>query len=1031
MLKLYFLLFISFLFSSTLIAQSPHAAQLYGVTTFGGNNYLGSIFHYTPGTNIFTTDYSFERKVQGATPKCKIVAPGNGKYYGTTTSGGNYNAGVIFVWDSATNEYTEPYHFTGIDGNDARGEMIEYDHKFYGITNLGGTNNAGVIYEWDYSNNVYTKKIDLDNASGSNPDGTLTLIGNKFYGFTHTGGQYNKGVLFEWDVTSNTYTKKFDFDSTKGSNPVGKLVPFNGKLYAMCNAGGSSNMGTLYEWDYVTNTVTKKVDFTGTNGSHPLGFLSFYNNNLYATTYDGGTHNYGVIFQYNPTSNTYTKKLDMGFVYYPQLGNIRTVYPLGSLTLKGNIFWGVTSNGNSAGAIFSYDPATNVFSDYFFNNSSGYPVCDVGLTTPAAESYESFLVSGNMLLGTYSSAGVTYTGCIFKFLPDSNQFVSAVHMGAADGLYPNTYLTKLNNKLFGVTATGGYNHNGTIFEYDLTTHQYQTRFEFDGYKTGLQPTTSLTYCNGKFYGINSRGRSFKGSIGVGNTQTFASGWTNNRSYGEIYSWDPVSNLYQNISYNDVRQGLNVYPGATFINYNNKLYTIQPESYTDTATKILASGTVKEYDPIIDSFKDRAIIKAVEGNPFNANGISYYNGKFYGMTMSGGTGYGKGAMIYEWDTTTRVAVRKVILDSIGGFVPYGSLTLAGNEFYGITSNYGSGPSPYSVLFKWNPATNVLKKCSQLAYRCFGNPTYSEGKIYFASATNLTVLDLYAYDPVLDTSYWIREIPTNPGNWNKSCTAPNFYTQLVEVIPNQAPLLSNTPGTLTVCTNEAPHTTNFTLSDADNDSMLFRIASSNTALIPKQNILITHTDSTYTITYTSSANQTGVSIISVIANDGYGDSVNFSFKVNVIASNQIICTPVPIKLLSFTAQAKEKNVLISWQTTAEINLKEYTIERSTDGITFTKIALVNASNDNSYSFIDEYPYSGTNYYRLKSIDNNGEYTYSDIAKVSFQFSQYILTVYPNPVKEILYINANSSIKNIHAVITDITGRKMSEGNYSVIH
>ncbi len=1036
MKKTNLLLIILFVLINNSNAQSPHAAQLYGATTFGGSNYLGSVFHYTPSTNTFTTDYSFQRIVKGAVPKCRIVAPGNGKYYGTTTSGGSYNAGVIFVWDSATNEYTEPYQFTGIDGNDARGEMIEYNNKFYGVTNLGGANNAGVIYEWDYINNVYTKKIDMDTANGSNPDGTLTLIGDTFYGFTHTGGKYNRGVLFEWDVTTNSYTKKFDFDSVKGSNPIGKLVPFNGKLYAMCNGGGSANMGTLYEWDYAANIVTKKCDFTGVNGSHPLGFLSFYNNNLYGTTYDGGTHNYGVIFQYNPTSNTYTKKLDMGFVYYPQLGNIRTVYPLGSLTLKGNVFWGITSNGNSEGAIFSYDPTSNIFSDYFFNNSSGASTCDIGLTTPAAESYESLLVSGNNLLGTYSSGGVIYKGCIFKFSPDSNQFVNAVHMGGADGLYPNTKLTRVNNKLYGITATGGYNHDGTIFEYDLITHQYQTRFEFDGFTTGLQPATSLTYCNGKFYGINSRGRPVKGSIGVGSTPTFATSWANSRPYGEVYSWDPVSNLYQNVRYVDMRQGLNVYPGAAFINYNNKLYTLQPESYTDTATNILASGTIIEYNTITDSFKNKGIIKAAEGNPFNANGLSYYNGKFYGMTMNGGSGYGSGAMIYEWDTTTRVAVRKVILDSIGGYLPYGSLVLVGNEFYGITSNYGSGSSPYSVLFKWNPTTNVLKKCSQIAFRCFGNPTYSEGKIYYTTETNLTVLDIYAYDPVLDTSYLAKEVGTNPGDWNKSCNLPNLYSQLVEVIPNQAPFLSNTPAAVSVCANQPPQTANFTLSDADNDSMRFQITSTNTALIPVQNISITNIDSNYTLTYTSTTNQSGIAVISVIADDGYGDSVNFSFNVTVVSANPITCTPVPVILLSFTAVANKKNVSLNWQTATEINAQQYDIERSIDGVTFDKIGSVNATNNtsgSSYSFIDNEPFDGINYYRLKSNDKDGKYAYSNINTISFESAQNTTTVYPNPVKDILYVDVNSQNKSVGIVVTDVTGRKIYEGlhlNNSII-
>jgi len=102
-------------------AQSPHAARLYGMTQYGGPDHKGSIFYFTPETQTITVAYDF--KVKGKAPKSDIVAPGNGKYYGTTTAGGTFNAGVIFEWDATTGAYNEIYNFTGESGSDARGAM--------------------------------------------------------------------------------------------------------------------------------------------------------------------------------------------------------------------------------------------------------------------------------------------------------------------------------------------------------------------------------------------------------------------------------------------------------------------------------------------------------------------------------------------------------------------------------------------------------------------------------------------------------------------------------------------------------------------------------------------------------------------------------------------------------------------------------------------------------------------------------------------------------------------------------------------
>lgn len=874
MKKIYTIIFTA-LSTIAAYAQSPHAAQLYGMTQYGSYNTKGTIFHYTPSTNTFTTDYVFQEKVKGKTPKCEIVAGNNGKYYGTTTAGGDYGAGVLFEWDSATSAYKDLYNFTGSDGKDARGGMVLHNNKLYGTTNEGGANNYGVIYEWDIATNTYSKKIDLDSATGRNPTGSLTLLNNVFYGFTSSGGGKDKGVLFEWNPTTNIYTKKFDFDSIKGSNPVGKLALFNGKFYAMCNKGGSFNVGTIYQWDYTNNTVTKTFDFNNTNGAFPTNRLTLYNNKFYGTTYEGGIYqtnlsweHYGVIFEYNPTNNAFIKKKDLGFQ-----GGLRG--SLGSLTLKDNIFWGTaTDDANTrTGGIFTWNPVTNqLVSKYGFFVYTATP-CEVERSALGRVPLETMLVSGNYLIGTFSEGASNYFGTLFKYSLDSNQIISLTNMGATDGTYPKGSLTKVGNKLYGLTFQGGNAHAGNIFEWDLTTQQFKERFQLDGYTTGIWPKGSLTWHNGKFYGINSIG---KLKFGGGFTQ---------RELGDYFSWDPATNIYQSLlSAGESR--------SSPVLFNNKMYSTAKYPTNDFA------GTISAFTPTTNTLTDVAflprsagtfdIYQGIEG----ASGVTHYNGKFYGMTTGSINGWPLKGTIFEWDTTTTVMTNKYNFVDSNGIYPTGNLLLVGNEFYGIASNYANSSGSYPCLFTWNPATNVYTRKNQIfGDYPFGTPTLSGGKIYFMKEGSF--LELLEYDPVLDTTIIVHNEPIPlfqlGGNWNyTNCTRPPSYTQLLEVIPNKDPILSNIPNTQTVCSNEN-NTVTFTISDADNDTMSFQITSSNTALIPITNISITNIDSIYTISYTSVNNQSGIDTISIIANDGYGGIVNFSFVVNVNAAPIATVTP----------------------------------------------------------------------------------------------------------------------------------------------
>lgn len=138
-------------------------------------------------------------------------------------------------------------------------------------------------------------------------------------------------------------------------------------------------------------------------------------------------------------------------------------------------------------------------------------------------------------------------------------------------------------------------------------------------------------------------------------------------------------------------------------------------------------------------------------------------------------------------------------------------------------------------------------------------------------------------------------------------------------------------------------------------------------------------------------------------------------------------LPVELTSFEATEKYPGTSqLVWTTATETNCLAFEIEKSTDGIVFSTIGTVKGNGTtvqmHTYQFNDD-DFNFASYYRLKQIDIDGNYKYSDIiflnAETSFQ-SQVL--IYPNPASNLLYIN-NSGNKLFTAIaITDMYGKQM---------
>jgi hypothetical protein len=152
------------------------------------------------------------------------------------------------------------------------------------------------------------------------------------------------------------------------------------------------------------------------------------------------------------------------------------------------------------------------------------------------------------------------------------------------------------------------------------------------------------------------------------------------------------------------------------------------------------------------------------------------------------------------------------------------------------------------------------------------------------------------------------------------------------------------------------------------------------------------------------------------DGVGAGGGGAVNANNITIGSTSPTVLPIELLSFSASLKERDgryaVILNWRTSTEINNDYFTVERSVDGSEYEEIfttpAAGNSSDINNYFGVDEAPYEGVSYYRLKQTDFDGKFEYFDIVPVNIS-NITDLKIYPNPVRSEMTVSMKAKLDN----------------------
>lgn len=134
-------------------------------------------------------------------------------------------------------------------------------------------------------------------------------------------------------------------------------------------------------------------------------------------------------------------------------------------------------------------------------------------------------------------------------------------------------------------------------------------------------------------------------------------------------------------------------------------------------------------------------------------------------------------------------------------------------------------------------------------------------------------------------------------------------------------------------------------------------------------------------------------------------------------------LPINLFSFYARRQNNNVALSWTTAFEQNAKGFEIERSTNGKDFTTVGFVSATNKtngSTYSFIDAFNSKTTIQYRLKMVDLDETYKYSEVRIVKGTAGLNDFTVFPNPSNGNATVAISDFSEGTEVFVLDNSGR-----------
>jgi hypothetical protein len=193
---------------------------------------------------------------------------------------------------------------------------------------------------------------------------------------------------------------------------------------------------------------------------------------------------------------------------------------------------------------------------------------------------------------------------------------------------------------------------------------------------------------------------------------------------------------------------------------------------------------------------------------------------------------------------------------------------------------------------------------------------------------------------------------------------------------------------------------------------------------QNVPSTTTVTFRILPYNASSTDDNFNYFYIGAHSGVVGSTTAAIDATAFSVEGTIVNTLPVKLSSFTSSIQNQAALLNWATESEVNFDYFSIEKRGNNSEFKEIGRVPAKGGNTktlYNFSDRNISFETNYYRLKMVDKDGTFEYSNIVTETLESSAQKLSIYPNPVvNQVAKVQFKSLSAKSTLKVVDVLGK-----------
>jgi uncharacterized repeat protein (TIGR03803 family) len=657
-------------------------------------------------------------------------------------------------------------------------------------------------------------------------------------------------------------------------------------------------------------------------------------------------------------------------------------------------------------------------------------------------------IPGDSLFGIQTYGGTSDGGTIYSIKKDGTGFMVHHQFDNATGTYPVSKLAYFDGKLFGTTTQGGNFGNGVLYTIntDGTGYRVLHHFETGDFAAGSVSGNISITSNGRIFG------------------SFNQFYVVNFNYSRFFKVDTSGQNFEPFHGVDQREN----------GHNNQSILLLNDE-----TIFFATSEMGRYDGGVINVTDTSGVSGASlyHLGYSADGfrpaeglIKASDGKLYGTTDIGGV-RGNGT-VFAVNTDGTAFTKLHEFTDAEGFDPSGKLLeasdgkLYGTCYYGGPINTGciyrinKNGSNFEIVYNFHdlntgywPSGSLIEDASGVLYGTTFAIVGASGTVFKINkdGTNYTVLRVldniamhYPYSGLSMAGDYLYGScgyggPLNKGGIFRIKKDGTGYEELhlFNVLPNDGESPRTTPF---IASNGKLYGTTY-FGGNDNYGIIYSmdITGSNYAILKSfqdttdgsyPTALIQASDGLlYGATYRSNISPGGAGSVFRLSLDGSGFAIVKEFRPDTEGSSVTSLLDLegnfvlPVSWLSFNAIQGDQKVLLSWKTAQEQNSNRFEVERSANGVVFSKIGVVaaagNTNSITSYSFTDTHSLDGISYYRLRQVDNDGKYDFSKVVSVNRRSGNKIV-IAPNPVNGRLNIQLPSANEYTTLSILDASGK-----------